>query len=180
MLKKKSAPVPLNKDGSLKHPLFTFVRLMFSDDNFIPSSARVLGTAIFCFIGLSVGLLTSVLAFKLYSSQDPTVVQTLVSGYKTLVWIYTTLIASGLSFYGINAWKYIAQIQSGFFMPPVNPFGGGYGQGMYGGGMYGGYGQQLQSPLATPLVPKAGTTDHVPHPVQPPVKTPEAGVGSDD
>jgi hypothetical protein len=179
MPKKKSAPVPMNPDGTLKHPLFTFVRLMFSDDNFIPSSARVLGTAIFAFIGTSVGLLTSVLAYKLYVTQDPSVVQTLVSGYKTLVWIYTTLIASGLSFYGINAWKYIAQIQSGFFMPPVNPLGGGYGQSGYGG--YGGYGTGGGYGVpASPVVPQAGSTDHLPHPVQPKAKTPEAGVGSDD
>jgi hypothetical protein len=178
--KKKSTPVPLNPDGTLKHPFTTFLRLMFSDDNYYPSSARVLGTLIFCFIGLSVGALTLTLSIKLWHSQDPAVIQTLVSGYRTLMWMYTTLVGCGLSFYGINAWKYIAQIQSGFFMPQF-PQMGGYQYGAYPGGC-GSYGYSYQQPViqSSPLAPKAGSTDHIPAPVPPKVKTPEAGVGSDD
>jgi hypothetical protein len=185
--KQKPQWIRFNHDGSLKNPLRTFIKLLFSDDNLMPSSTRVIGTWIFTFVSMAVGLLTGVLAKKIYTTTDAKIVESCMQGVKTLLWIYTTMLASALSMYGINVWKYIAQIQAGLFIPPVGSIGGlsgygygsSYGIGQYGMGQYrvGQYGY-----LSSPGTLAKGVADDSEErePPAPKGKTPQAGIGSDD
>jgi hypothetical protein len=177
----KATWIKFNADGSLRHPLRTFIRLMFSDDNMMPSSTRVIGTWIFGFVSVAVGVLTGVLALKLHGATDARIVESCMVGVKTLLWIYTTMLATAMSMYGIHVWKYIAQIQAGLFMPPIGMgMGSGYGQ-QYGQYSQGQYGQQQYGSTGLPAFkPPVPVPADPPTPAPAPKKTVVAGVGNDD
>lgn len=167
--------IKFDSQGNLKHPLRTFIRLMFSDDNAMPSSARVIGTSIFAAVSVGFAAITWVLLWKIVHTQDAPVVESCVSAIKSLMWGYCILVFSALSLYGIHVWKYVAQLQSGFLGSTTNPFGSNYGQQ---------YGYNNMNKSYTPAVSSAvKALDPTPAPgppAPPPPKTPVAGVGSDD
>ena len=181
--KDRSSPDWFQTDssGGVKHPIRTFIRLMFSDDNHLPSSTRIVGTWIFTFVTLAVGFLTAVLGWKLHETLDPKIVESLMVGIKTLLWIYTTMLASALSMYGINAWKYITQIQAGVLAPAVGMLNSQMGQ-------YSTMSQTTSMPsyqggtsLPVPPVKKAPVINpDPPEPPKPVTKNQIAGVGNDD
>jgi hypothetical protein len=124
------------------------MRLMASDDRGTPSSSRVIGALIFIVLGVSLAAITAVLLWKIVVTNDQINLSTVVTAITKFGWLYMILAATALSLYGINVWKYIAQIRAGGFlneqmqnggmynqMNPMNPYGG-MGMGGMGGGMY--------------------------------------------
>jgi hypothetical protein len=186
--------IKVKKNGELKAPCRTFLRLMFSDDNLMPSSSRVIGTSIFAFLLSAMTAFTWVVVSKIYGSNDANVIIALVGAFRYIFWFFMFLAASALSMYGIHVWKYMAQIQMGLTGTQGNPwspnsynsYGNSYG-GSYGnlGGsspyttfMQGGL---SSSPLIRTSTPLVKGTDPTPVPDPPPTtKTPIAGIGSDD
>jgi hypothetical protein len=173
--------------------LLRFLRLMASDDRGTPSSSRVIGILIFSVLAASVAAITSVLLFKIVVSNDPVIIGHVVTAITKFGWLYMILAATALSLYGINVWKYIAQIRAGEFINPMQ--------------MMGGQAQPpavpsqptlpirppgpLVVPMATvgqggavgsKLIPTLGGVPVEPHtdPIPPKLHTPDAGVGSDD
>ena len=156
--------------------LMSFLKRMISDDNGVPSSSRLIGMEIFTLLAVCVGSITGVFLWKLYWTSDSMVVKILVEGINKFAWFYMILAATALSLYGINVWKYIAQIKNG---------------GVLGGGSSNNdsdddYLQPLKSnPSVVPAVNKvpvqAGVKVAEPvHPIAPVPKTTTPGEGSDD
>lgn len=168
--------IKFNAKGELKAPLRTFIRLMFSDDNAMPSSSRVVGSSLFASVTAGFGAITWVLLWKIVHSESPQVVEACVGGIRNLLWGYSILTFSALSMYGIHVWKYVAQLQSGFLGTQANPFNGGYGG--YNN-MNKSYTPSVTSSIADKVIKEVDPTPP-PGPAKPPVKTPLAGVGSDE
>jgi hypothetical protein len=105
--------IKINKKGELRAPFRTFLRLMFSDDNLMPSSTRVIGTTIFTFLVAAMTAFTWVVTGKIHATTDPAIINALVGGFRYIFWFFMFMAASALSMYGIHVWKYLGQLQSG-------------------------------------------------------------------
>lgn len=90
-----------------------FLSLMASDDRGVPSASRVIGAVIFTILGVSLAAITAVLLWKIVVTTDQVNLSTVVGALSKSMWIYMILAATALSLYGINIWKYIAQIRAG-------------------------------------------------------------------
>jgi hypothetical protein len=101
-----------NPDGTLFHPIRTFLWLLFSDDSHFPSSARVLGMVILSTLSLCVGCVTGVLVYRIANTLDPILLKLFLDGLKGLTTIYLFMSATALSLYGIHVWKYISNLVS--------------------------------------------------------------------
>ena len=129
--------------------LFKFLRMMASDDHGVPSSSRAIGAAIFVVLGVCLASITAVFLWKIVQTNDQINLSTMVTAITKFGWLYMILAATALSLYGINVWKYLAQIRAGGFLNeqmqnmqgmynPMNQMGGGMynPMGQMGGGMY--------------------------------------------
>jgi hypothetical protein len=164
--------------------LMAFLKRMVSDDNGMPSSSRVIGIMIFTLLVVSVGSITGVFLWKLYWTQDANVVKILVEGINKFSWFYMILAATALSLYGINVWKYIAQIKSGGIMgggSSINDSDADYSKPLKPSGVTGLPPSGVPSTQAIKIPIQTGRkVAEKPHPVPPPVKTSIPGQGSDD
>ena len=160
--------------------LWKFLRLAFSNDNGVPSSARIIG--LFLFSGLLAFLIaaTSVLLYRILHTTDVVSLKILVDGFSKFQWHYLYLLAGALALYGINIWKYIAQIRVGTFFNNGDEDDQANQQNQ----------QMLKSLPATPVaqIPQTNSTpiqrgvpvEQPVGPIPPKTKTPIPGVGSDD
>ena len=166
--------------------LWKFLRLAFSNDNGVPSSARIIG--LFLFSGLLAFLIaaTSVLLYRILHTTDAVSLKILVDGFSKFQWHYLYLLAGALALYGINIWKYIAQIRVGSFFNngDEDDQANQQNQQMLNqrnqSNSYGSTYSQPTLPInSIPIhkgVPVEQHTDTIP----PTTKTPITGVGSDD
>lgn len=164
------------RDWSPMRDILHFLKRMISDDNGVPSSSRVIGIVIFTILGVSVGSITGVALWKLYFSTDPLMVRVILDALNKFAWIYLILAATALSLYGINVWKYIAQIKTGV----ATPFSNSNNDDDY---LMPRTGSKTLNPSPTPsnAIPiQTGKKVEAPHPIPPRVKPPTPGIGSDD
>lgn len=156
-------------------PKTHFLTLMASDDRGTPSSSRVIGTVIFACLSLVILAIYTVLLVRIATITDSASLGIVTNALIKFDWVILIMSATALSLYGINVWKYIAQIRAGGFLndqmqnllmrgngmsgySPFYPNGnsvGGYG-GM--GGFSGGWPTNtnvLPGGLPSPVVPIA-------------------------
>ena len=110
--------------------LLLFLRMMASDDNGNPSSSRGIGLIIFTSLSICVTGVTATLLYRITQIQDAEALKVATDALIRFAWMYLIMAGTALSLYGINVWKYIAQIRTGVALPePTKPDPGGESEG---------------------------------------------------
>lgn len=87
-------------------------------DGRTPSSARIWGTMILVTVNILTILVILIVLFKLKATDNVQMASVLMTSLAKLVlWEFLFLLATALSLYGINVWKYVAQIRTGVSIP---------------------------------------------------------------
>jgi len=98
----------------------TLKKIIQEHDHSTYSSARAWGGWIFLILGICNLILAGSIGWGIHhvlmlTPIDNPALLSLVTSIKNLAWLYVILAATALALYGINVWKYVAQIRNGIY-----------------------------------------------------------------
>lgn len=90
-----------------------FKKSLYEPNGTEVSSSRVFGAIIIVVVCMCQFFLTGVLGVKIMQEIDLEKLRVLIGAFKYMMYAYLILVATALTLYGTNVWKYIAEIKNG-------------------------------------------------------------------